>query len=500
MVVSPANGTRDSLTSGSSLLSGLGIRLFALSIYLLLLASYLYSRDVRLIYLSNAIAFFVALANLTETSDLFHPFTLIPCVHGMYSVLPLVSLSDGKAIPDGETLVDVFGAEGGAIIFSAATLGIVLSWGISWLVAPSIRLPPFNSPKVVLQIPRVVPWITLVAGAALVAAFFAKVGFSNFARSEYLERFQARLTPGMGIFTYGITLFNISLSLFLSQAALDFKGLIATGFSFGICFATFGERKYLVIPILMLAAAYQYRGHRLPVLATTVVCATLYLGFEFVGYIRTTEDGGLSPGENTSIADFFAYFVEHIGWGEMASLYGTASAAYINFIEALPRFGDYLQSWQMAVPQLLMTPDYLTANDRFALAYDPLRAYDRMGWGFSFFGEAYMVMGLAGPVIVATVFCFLAACIYNAAWKQRFQGLAGSLWFSLIYYQVWVQRNAFSHFFKDWFVYEALPLVLLALAGKLAGRRPADCSRSGALSHGLTGGELLLRRRRQADF
>ena len=95
-------------------------------------------------------------------------------------------------------------------------------------------------------------------------------------------------------------------------------------------------------------------------------------------------------------------------------------AAYLGFVQALPNFDDYLSAWQLAVPQFLMKLDYMAANDRFSQTFDPTRSfYYKMGWGFSFFGEAYMAMGLVGPVVIAMGFCAIAVAVHGAARRNQ---------------------------------------------------------------------------------
>src|SRR5262249_28471652 len=172
------------------------------------------------------------------------------------------------------------------------------------------------------------------------------------------------------------------LCMFLAQAKVDSKGVIASVLAFLVMFIAYGERKYIISPALVCVAAYHYRVRKLPILVTVVTGTAFYLIFEYVGYLRGVTDGGLHDGA-ASVLDFFQYLPSHIGEGELANLYGTASAAYHGFIQALPDFGDYLSAWRLAIPQFLVTLDYVPTDYRFAQAYAPQRALDeKMGWGF----------------------------------------------------------------------------------------------------------------------
>lgn len=431
-------------------------------IYLTLIAAYAASGYEHFIMLSSGIAFVVAAATLINTRDIFHPFCMIPLVHGMYSTLPLASnAAEGSVLSD-------FGLEGGAIVFSSATLGIVLSWSVYLAYSGGMGRPSNIRSIRSFEIPRALPWILLALGVTLSAVFFATVGFGEFASSGYLERFQIRLSPGMGIFVNGgVALTTIALAMFVSQAKISIPGTIASAITFLIFFIAYGERKYIIIPALLCIAAYHYRVRKLPILATFVLGATLYLVFEYVGYVRVQTEGGVYD-TAVSIPLFLEYFVAHLGQNELAPIYGTASAAYAGFVQALPNLGDYLLAWSMAVPQFLMTTDYVSAEYRFAMEYAPLRAIDeKMGWGFSFFGEAYMVMGIMGPALAAAAFCAMAAAVQRHASQQRFQGIAGTLWFTLIYFQIWTQRAPFSTLFKDWLIYQVIPISLVLFGANL---------------------------------
>src|SRR5262252_2338665 len=83
-----------------------------LILYLSIVLAYTESGDEHLIMLSNGAVFLLGIANLLETRDIFHPFSMIPIVHGMYSLLPLLSWRNTEG-----SLLSVFGLEGGAIIF-----------------------------------------------------------------------------------------------------------------------------------------------------------------------------------------------------------------------------------------------------------------------------------------------------------------------------------------------------------------------------------------------
>lgn len=439
-----------------------------LIIYLVTIGFYFGSGENTFLYWSTDLTFVVAIITLVATRDIFHPFAMIPCVHGMYSTLPLVS----AGAPDGDQVLATFGVGGGAIVFSAATLGIIASWCIYCVYAATQSFSFQTVPNVRFPIPSRVAWAVLAIGIVLTVAFYAIVGFSEFSASGYLERFQMRLTPGMGIFANGgTTLVTLSLCMFLTQPRLNFAAVGACLLVFLMNFAAQGSRSYFVAPALVCAAAYHYRIRNLPIFITLGFGTVLYFVFDFVGYVRIVTGGDASSNTSISISDYFAYLAAHFGQIELAPVYGTASAAYSGFIQALPHFGDYLLAWEMAVPQFLTTSDFSAANYRFALAFDPASSLTDMGWGFSLFGEAYLVMGIIGPVLVAAGLCLLAAFIYREARSNQFQGTAGIFWLSLIFFQIWAQRNAFAYFIKDWFVYEFLPVVLIAVLTDRLGRR-----------------------------
>jgi hypothetical protein len=369
-------------------------------------------------------------------------------------------------------VIETFGIEGGAIVFSSATFGIIVSWIIAQAAWGADGQSHQRGRNLSIWMPSSIIWAVLALGITLNSLYFVQAGgFSQLASLDYLDRFQVRLTPGMGVLVYGMTLVSISLYLFLSRTIVDLKGVAVAVLFFLINFAATGERKYIIGPALVCLAAYTYRRRALPITAMLGLGALAYFVFEYVGFVRVMTDGGANPNAPTSLEDFLHYLAGHIGTTELAPIYGTASAAYLGFVDPLPGFGDYASAWQMAVPNFWRTPGYLSINDRFAWAFDATSWVTRMGWGFSFFGEAYVVLGLIGPALAAIFFCLLAMAIYRIAWRQSFQGPAGALWLSFIYYQIWVQRNAFAFFFKDWLIFEVIPIVLIFVAANLPYRR-----------------------------
>lgn len=439
----------------------LKLAIFLLIVYINFLALFYATGEHGFLYASNGLNFCVALVTLFETSDLFHPFTMIPLVHGLYSTLPLISYSRHSYLND--RVLETFGIEGGGAIFSAATLGIIITWLLLGRhdIAGAIR-PIKKRTASYSDIPSFVPWMIFGIALILNIGFFSEAGgFSAFSSLGYLERFQIRLTPGMGILVYGQTLNYIALALFLSEPRINVKGAI-TCFSIGVLmFLAHGSRSFFIIPGFMCAAAYHYRIKRLPALGVLLGCAAVFVFSEYVAFTRDSE---LSGAPTSTFAEFFS---ERIGVDEFAPIYGTASAAYEHYVEALPGYGDYLWAWQSAIPQFLMTPDYTVVGYRFAWAFDPESFESKMAWGFSVFGEAYLVLGIAGPTLIAMVFCGLAAWLYRQARIAQFSGRNAAIWFTFIFFQNWLQRNAFATIFRDWFVFQAVPITLALFAAKL---------------------------------
>jgi hypothetical protein len=452
--------------------------LAVLSIYIALIAVYSVSDDTLLLYLATALTFVVAVSNTLVTKDIFHPFSIIPFVHGMYAILPI-----GSAGEDGDRVLAMFGVGGGAIVFDSATFGIIVAWVIYCAYGRRFSTP--RSPMLTGgHIPASIPWILLIVGAALTISFFVIVGFDQFASMGYLDRFEVRLEAGMGIYTAGaLALVTISLCIFISRPKIDYVGVGACIAVFALDFAGHGSRYYFIAPALTCAAAYNYRVRRIPALLTVTFGTALYFVFDFVGYLRLLTDDGAVSNTSASVSGYLTYLSTHLGQIEMAPVYGTASAAYLGFVKPLPYFGDYLQAWQMSLPQFLVPLEYLPANVRFALEFDLTSETTKMGWGFSLFGEAYLVMGIFGPALLASSFCALAMSIYSNARARGNEGLAGALWFSLITFEIVAQRNALAFFIKDWVVYQAIPMALIGLYLKM-GRPPIVLARQLNRSNG----------------
>ncbi len=128
----------------------------------------------------------------------------------------------------------------------------------------------------------------------------------------------------------------------------------------------------------------------------------------------------------------------------------------------------------MLIPHFILpTNSFEPLNTRFAHTYFPATTFTGMGWGFSFFGEAYLV---GGYVVVATAtiaMMLLFRWLYVVGGASQRTGLLGAISLSAIPYTFWFQRNALGYLVKEFLVYQIAVLLLVYASAEIVGRSGA---------------------------
>jgi hypothetical protein len=110
----------------------------------------------------------------------------------------------------------------------------------------------------------------------------------------------------------------------------------------------------------------------------------------------------------------------------------------------------------MSLPHFLFGQHtYLSVNDRFALTFDPKTAYTGMGWGFSFFGEAYLVGGYPMVIVATLSVMIFFRWLYIRGGRDERRGVIGAVSLAAIPFAFWFQRNALAYFVKEFLILQA---------------------------------------------
>jgi hypothetical protein len=230
---------------------------------------------------------------------------------------------------------------------------------------------------------------------------------------------------------------------------------------FALLFLVHGERKYLIAPALMTVARFVKARNISSILIAFAAAAVGWVLFVYLGHLRIYEYSIFEMFSQDALNSFMNQFRDEIG-GETVTLFGTASAAYVGFVKPSPYFGDYLLAWLYAVPQFFFEIGiFQSTADRFAVAYAPEAAADGMGWGFSFWGEAYGVMGVMGIYVLALVIATIFQTIRAKAFARNLSGPFGVWLLAGLYEGLWLTRSDFAHFMKGYLVYDFIIIFLI---------------------------------------
>ncbi|MEY9985999.1 hypothetical protein ABH995_005336 [Bradyrhizobium yuanmingense] len=367
----------------------------------------------------------------------------------LYSYLPLVAQTSGNRATLGFPLKNAYE------LYTTADLATLFGIAITLHFMPersrrSIR-PPSSNDEILAKVAILGAILSFVLSLAYVALYGIVLGGDV----TYAQGFEKRLQAGTGIL-----LLSIPLAMTAYSAALVMRRkstlLIIAGLSSILMLAVaLGQRKYF-LQIFLLTVAATWRPRRgLWIIAALASSAILFVVFAYLGHLRIHS---LPIGKILDVDEwdrFFTMFDQYLG-NETVALYATAASATSRLVAPLPYLGDYLLSWQMSLPQTFFQTGFSSLNDRFGKAYDPAAASAGAGWGFSFIGEAYLSGGHALICVVIILELLLFRYIYIRGNGAHHRGAWGVFSLCSLYFSLWVQRNAFAFFFKEFLVYQAL--------------------------------------------
>ncbi len=400
------------------------------------------------------------------------PFTLVLLFAFIYSAFPLFF-----GIP-GSWPALKFGFDGAAKIYAVGS--ITMAFG----VALTIRLIPNRTAR---QDSDDTPNLTLknagIFAAAislpLTAIFIAQHGTVLGGGMSYGDSFEAKMTAGSGILGLAAPFAAAGVALILSSNVRlrMHHHLIALAPYAGL-FVGYGQRKFFIYPAVMYAVRYVRIRSFSRLLAGILACSTAFVVTLYLGFLRNFH-GNVSQGLNPGTVGKFVDNGSSTFGGEAIPVFATASAAYGGYVRALSYGGDYWRSWMLAIPHFLLPRNpFEPLNERFAHTYMPSSQVTGMGWGFSFFGEAFVVGGY--PMIVLATLAMMAffRWLYIAGGRDRRHGLLGAISLAAIPFTFWFQRNAFAYFVKE-FLFTQIGAITVAYFCTLllSGKRKRAASR-----------------------
>lgn len=378
-------------------------------------------------------------------------------------VMVLYSLTPHFGSASSQPLTLAYGVEGG---FNLHNIAITAYFLAVWI---SFRFIPVAVPNMEARSGFRVAGINFAASAGAIVSIMLSIiylyrfGFVLGGDVDYSETFMLRQTSqsGYGLLLLSVPLALSSLALALSRNKRVFSlAMIMPLMSFLFLLVVHGQRKYFIIPLLFIGVT-RIRARRLPAILVAVGgmaftwCAFCYLGFLRVENIKITQ-----AFDQQSISKFLDESDEYLA-GETISLTGSGSASVEGAIAPLPHFGDYLDVWQMMVPQFLIHSTYEPINVRFAYIWNARTAKKGMGWGFDFWGEAYTAGGPIMVLIVAIAMTAIFRFLHIQSLKNMGTGFWGAYAIMGSYYALWFQRNGFAYFCREYLVLSSFALLLL---------------------------------------
>lgn len=388
------------------------------------------------------------------------PLLLFSLVMFLYSFLPLISQTSGNRATLG------FPLKGAYELYNAADIATLFGISAALFLVPArpgtVTQSDSSGDGLLARVALLGMALSLILSFAYVSLYGLVLGGDV----TYAEGFERRLQPGTGVLLLAIPLAMASYSAALIMKKRSAVLLAGGLFSVLMLAIALGQRKYF-LQIFLLTVAAMWRPRRGAwILGSLLFAALLFIVFAYLGYLRIYSMPIVKLVDFDEWERFFTVFDEYLG-NETVALYATAASATSRLLAALPYFGDYLLSWQMSFPQALFRFDFSSLNDRFAKAYDPVAASAGAGWGFSFVGEAYLSGGY--PMIYLTIFMelLLFRYVYVRGNGAQHRGAWGVFSLCSLYFALWVQRNAFAFFFKEFLVYQALIIAALFFGASL---------------------------------
>lgn len=383
--------------------------------------------------------------------SLSDPFSLILMAAFVYSAFPLLFGTPGS------WAALRFGFEGASAIYAVGNIAIVLGIAIATLLVNDNRCAAQESQTEAALLAGV---CSAVLACLLASVLVATRGSVLLGHVTYSESFRPEARDGAGVLLLAAPLAAAGLTLMMTSGArlrLFHHFIGAAGYC-GLYLAL-GQRKYLLYPAMFYAVRY-FRFQSVPKFLTLLSIAGFGMTvFLYLGFLRTEGSSYSQIFDKRSVSQFASGRSDNLS-GESLPVFATASAAHDGFIAPLPYWGDYLESWMMCVPNFVSRNLFVPLNVRFAQAYDPRAAAEGAGWGFSFFGEAFLIGGYPLVAVASFIMMCVFRWFYVLGGRDLRSGLRGAISLSILPFTFWFQRNAFAYFVKEFLFLQVGTIVL----------------------------------------
>lgn len=385
------------------------------------------------------------------------PFSFVFLAGFMYGAFPLLF-----GVP-GTWAALRFRFEGASAIYAVGNVSMALGVGIATLVIGYGSVPrqtPLNrctQGEIALR----AGLCSSLLSCALVAGLIARNGAVVLGQATYSESFRPEARAGNGVLLLAVPFAAGGLVLMLTsnQVKRIFHHIIALSAYAGLYLAL-GQRKYLIYPSIFYIAKFIRVRNAAKLVGLLGIAGVGMTAFLYLGFLRSEGYGYSQAFQKNSVDRFTAADNESLA-GETLPVFATATAAHDGFITALPYGEDYLMSWMMCLPNFLSTHLFVPLNERFSEAYNAKAASEGGGWGFSFFGEAFLVGGY--PVVVLATFIMM--CVFRWTYVSGGcdlrSGLGGAISLSVLPFTFWFQRNAVAYFVKEFLFLQVGAIVLV---------------------------------------
>ena len=358
---------------------------------------------------------------------------------GLYAMVPAL-LTD----PSDDDVNWGFDIRGANYIYSVASVAIVAAVCLAFLLFPSPDSAPKSAANRVTSSFYVETLTAVGLSVFLSMIFIALHGVYLIGGGDdaYLDRFTNLGIPGTGILFLSAPLAMAGLC-FAMVSVGRFKSPIYLfcGIPYVLLFLALGQRKYLLLPVLLLTFRF-FRIRSVWLLGVVLVIAVSgYAAFNYIGFLRESNIA-LSDALNAGTISLFMDDYQHYMNGEVHTVYVTAAAAYEHAISA-SFLNDYVGSFLNLLPQFVFGVR-TTIDGRFAELVEPSIGELGGGFAFSYFGEAYLVGGTLGIVLATIAMTLFLRCVFVWGKGLKVEGLGGVVSLAMTYYALWYVRTSFA--------------------------------------------------------
>jgi hypothetical protein len=418
-------------------------------------------------------AFFCHLTKIRKSiSD---PFTIVLLFAFIYSAFPLFF---GR--PASWTSLH-FDFDGAAIIYSVGSISMIFSVAFAIMLIREKR--PRGESNAVWRKPNGLAlragFYSSILSLVLSAAYLARSGSVLLGQVSYADSFQVKMQAGSGLLMLSVPLAGGGIALMLtSHTRLRLYHHLLGLAAYGGLYFVHAQRRFLIVPAVFYLARYLVVKNMTKLVVLILICMTGLVVFMYLGFMRT-ERIAFTEVLDSAVIDRFAKSGGESFAGESVGVFATATAAHDGFVTALPYGADYWKSWMMCLPYSYGGKQFMVVNERFAMKANSRGASKGQGYGFSFFGEAFMVGGYPMVAFATFLVMLLFRWLYIIGFRDQGYGLLGAISLSALPFTFWFQRSALAYLVKEFLFLQIGTIVLAYVAIKLLTRQQQPSRKRG---------------------